>query len=42
MDFDLINKTYKNIVRYCHPDMGDIEKFKVINKAHKVLNKEFS
>jgi len=44
MDLNLINKTYKNMARDCHPDMpnGDTERFKVINKAHKVLNKEFS
>jgi hypothetical protein len=42
MDIEVINKKYKTLAKDHHPDMpnGDIEKFKAINKAHKVLKRE--
>ena len=42
MDIEVINKHYKNFAKECHPDMpkGDIERFKAINRAHKILKRE--
>ena len=42
MDIRLINKRYKLLARECHPDMpnADSDKFKAINRAHKVLKRE--
>lgn len=42
MDIELINRKYKALAKDHHPDMpnGDSEKFKAINKAHKVLKRE--
>jgi hypothetical protein len=38
---DIINKAYKNLARNHHPDLGgDLEEFKRINKAHKLIKKE--
>jgi hypothetical protein len=41
-DMSEINNKYKELSRKYHPDMptGDVEKFKEINKAHKLLKKE--
>src|SRR3989344_619166 len=41
-DMDLINKKYKDLARAHHPDTptGDAEKFKAVNKAHKILKRE--
>jgi hypothetical protein len=41
-DINVINKKYKELAKEHHPDTenGDIEKFKAINKAHKVLKRE--
>ena len=41
-NLDLINKRYKTLARTHHPDTstGDTEKFKVINRAHKMLRRE--
>jgi hypothetical protein len=41
-DLDVIDKAYKQMAKDLHPDMpnGDIDKFKAINKAHKLLRKE--
>jgi len=42
MDLGVINKAYKKLAKDLHPDMdsGDIDKFKEINTAHKMLKKE--
>ena len=40
-DFATIDKRYKELARKHHPDMGgDPEKFKTINRAHKILRRE--
>ena len=41
-NLDLIDKKYKELAKQHHPDMpnGDINKFKVINRAHKILKRE--
>ena len=41
-DLDEINKKYKNLARDLHPDMpnGDVNKFKELNKHHKILKRE--
>ncbi len=40
-DMQEINAAYKKLARQNHPDMGgDMEKFKQINNAHKVLKRE--
>ena len=42
IDLDLIDKKYKELAKKHHPDMpnGDINKFKAINRAHKILRRE--
>lgn len=41
LDLDLINKNYKKLAKEHHPDMGgDMESFKKINNAHKMLKRE--
>lgn len=42
MDISLINKRYKILAKECHPDMpnGDTEKFKALNRTHKILLRE--
>ncbi len=42
IDLDLIDKKYKDLARKLHPDMdgGDIDKFKALNRAHKLLRRE--
>jgi len=41
-DMELINKKYKELAKEHHPDMpgGNLEKFKAINNAHKMLKRE--
>jgi len=41
-DMKVIDKAYKDLAKGHHPDAedGDIEKFKEINKAHKMLKRE--
>ncbi|HLC65597.1 MAG TPA: J domain-containing protein [Candidatus Nanoarchaeia archaeon] len=42
IDISLINKRYKILAKECHPDMpnGDTEKFKALNRTHKILLRE--
>ncbi len=42
MDIAVIDAKYKDLAKKNHPDMlgGDTEKFKAINRAHKVLKRE--
>ena len=41
-DLEVINQTYKKLARAHHPDTptGNVEKFKAINHAHKILKRE--
>ncbi len=41
-DLKVIDKAYKDLAKKHHPDVGsgDVEKFKEINRAHKVLKRE--
>ena len=43
-DIDEVNKKYKEMAKTLHPDMptGDVEKFKKLNHAHKILKRELS
>ncbi len=43
-DLEVINKKYKDLAKIYHPDTGtgDVEKFKEINKAHKMLKRELT
>jgi hypothetical protein len=42
IDLNAINKKYKQLSKDAHPDMpnGSTEKFKELNKAHKILKRE--
>lgn len=41
LDIEVINKSYKQLAKQQHPDLGgDLEKFKEINNAHKMLKRE--
>ena len=42
IDLGLIDKKYKELAKQHHPDMpdGNIDKFKAINRAHKILRRE--
>lgn len=41
IDLEIIDKKYKELAKQHHPDMkGDIDKFKAINRAHKILRRE--
>nr|WP_321496614.1 J domain-containing protein [uncultured Methanolobus sp.] len=44
MDFAIINEKYKEMARELHPDKptGDVEKFKQLNIAHKILKRELT
>jgi hypothetical protein len=44
IDIDEINRAYKKLAVEHHPDKegGDVEKFKKINNAHKLLKRELS
>lgn len=41
-DMSIIDKQYKALAKECHPDTpnADAEKFKAINRAHKILKRE--
>jgi hypothetical protein len=43
-DFETMHKNYKNLSKKHHPDMptGDTERFKALNKAHKLMRKELN
>lgn len=43
-DFTLINEKYKMLSKELHPDKptGDLEKFKQLNVAHKILKRELT
>ena len=43
-DFEIITRKYKAMAKELHPDMpsGDIEKFKQLNIAHKILKRELT
>lgn len=41
LDIEVINKSYKQLAKQAHPDLGgDLENFKQINNAHKMLKRE--
>lgn len=42
LDFEGMHKVYKQMAKDLHPDMpnGDLEKFKALNRAHKILKRE--
>jgi hypothetical protein len=42
IDLDHINRQYKRLAKDAHPDMpsGDTERFKALNRAHKILKRE--
>jgi len=42
LDIGIIDKKYKELAKQHHPDMqnGDVDKFKAINRAHKILRRE--
>ncbi len=42
LDFQKISKAYKKLAMKAHPDMptGDVETFKALNRAHKILKRE--
>lgn len=42
IDLELIDKKYKELAKQHHPDTpnGDTDKFKAINRAHKILRRE--
>ena len=42
IDLEIIDKRYKELAKQHHPDMesGDTDKFKAINRAHKILKRE--
>ena len=42
LNMDMINSNYKQLAKEHHPDMpnGNMEKFKEINNAHKILKRE--
>ncbi len=44
IDFETMHKNYKKLSKEHHPDMpgGSTEKFKEINKAHKMLKRELA
>jgi len=44
LDLDLMNKKYKELAKETHPDMpnGDTERFKMLNRAHKILKRELA
>jgi len=43
IDFELIHENYKKLAKENHPDMGgDLETFKKINNAHKMLKRELT
>ena len=44
LDFELMTKKYKELAKEAHPDMptGDTDRFKVLNRAHKILQRELA
>jgi hypothetical protein len=44
LNFEEMHKSYKKLSKKHHPDMpeGDLEKFKKINEAHKILKRELN
>ncbi|MFW5852669.1 MAG: J domain-containing protein [Nanoarchaeota archaeon] len=44
LDFELMTKRYKVLAKEAHPDMptGDTERFKALNRAHKILKRELA
>jgi hypothetical protein len=44
LDFELMSRKYKELAKDAHPDMpnGDTEKFKQLNRAHKILKRELA
>ena len=42
LDITVIDKAYKDMAKKLHPDVdgGDVEKFKTVNRAHKILKRE--
>ncbi len=44
LDFDLMSRKYKRLAKEAHPDMpnGDTERFKMLNRAHKILKRELA
>jgi len=44
IDLELMNKRYKELAKEAHPDMstGDTERFKALNRAHKILKRELA
>ena len=44
IDFDLMTRNYKELAKETHPDMpnGDTERFKMLNRAHKILKRELA
>lgn len=44
LDFELMSKKYKELAKETHPDIptGDTERFKMLNRAHKILKRELA
>ena len=44
LDFELMSKQYKKLAKESHPDMpnGNTERFKMLNRAHKILKRELA
>jgi|ETN02SMinimDraft_2_1059926.scaffolds.fasta_scaffold22120_2 hypothetical protein len=44
LDLELMNKKYKLLAKEAHPDMpdGDTERFKNLNRAHKIVKRELA
>ena len=44
LDLELMNKKYRELAKETHPDMptGDTERFKMLNRAHKILKRELA
>jgi len=42
LDMDVISKKYKDLAKEAHPDKdgGDADRFKELNRAHKILKRE--
>lgn len=44
IDFELMTRKYKELAKAAHPDMptGNTERFKKLNRAHKILKRELA
>ncbi len=44
LDFELITRNYKELAKKAHPDLagGNTERFKKLNRAHKILKRELT